>query len=127
MTRWTTLDEFYGLLDLMLTGEEEGPNFILCDVACTVVPSLGRHGSFEAVGEAFALMLVLPGWYVGEHGVPVHILIVGDVQACMDWLPITRADKCAYRAPAPRQVRQDAAHAGGVATPAEDAGSDTRR
>lgn len=95
MTQWAALTEFYGLLDLMLTGDERGPSLVLDDAQCTVGAILGRHGSFEAVSEAFAPMLVFSGWYAGEHGGPVHILIARDVRACMDWLPITRADKCA--------------------------------
>lgn len=83
-----------GLIDLMLTAEEQsGPNFVLNDVHCTVSQIDGRHALLEAVTSDFGLMVVYPGWYAGEHGEPVHIVTVGEHHQCMAWLPIEQADK----------------------------------
>lgn len=87
--------ECLGLLDLMLTGEEHGPIFDLKGVSCSIQPIEGCHGCFEAATSGFGLMVVYPGWYVGGHGLQVRILIVGDTQACLQWLPIAIYEKLA--------------------------------
>lgn len=82
-----------GLIDLMLTGDEHGPSFTLKGVQCSVERIDGRHACFEAVTPTFGLMVIFPDWYAGEHGMPVHIIVVGDTHACLQWLPINPADK----------------------------------
>jgi hypothetical protein len=39
--------------------------------------------------------VIFPGWYAGEHGAPAHVIIMGDAQACMQWLPVEHTDKLA--------------------------------
>jgi hypothetical protein len=90
-----TLTECPGLLDLMLVGDENGRSFILKGVQCSVERIDDHHAYFEAATPDFGLMMIFPGWYAGEHGMPVHILIADDAKACLQWLPIDRADKCA--------------------------------
>jgi len=81
-----------GLIDLMLTGDEHGASFTLNGVQCDVVQVEG-HACFEAVTSDFGLSVIYPGWYAGEHGAPTLIVIVGDIQDCLQWLPIDPADK----------------------------------
>lgn len=95
MTNWTALTEFHGLLDLMLTGEEHGPSFDLKGVQCSFGPIFERHACFEAATSDFGLMVICAGWYGDYSTTPIHLLIVGDHIACMQWLPMKRADKCA--------------------------------
>ena len=87
-----SLTDCPGLIDLMLTGEELGPSFTLNGVQCDVVQVEG-HACFEAVTPDFGLSVIYPGWYAGEHGPPAQIVIVGDIQDCLQWLPIDPADK----------------------------------
>ena len=89
-----------GLIDLMLTGDELGPSFMLNDVQC-VVERVEGHACFEAVSPDFGLSVIYPGWYVGEHGAPAHIIIAGDAHICLRWLPVKRADKLALIAGLP--------------------------
>jgi hypothetical protein len=95
MTDWIALTEFHGLLDLMLGGEQNGPTFTLDGVRCSFGPILGRHACFEAVSPDFGLMVICAGWYGDYSTTPIHLLIVGDHIACMQWLPMKRTDKCA--------------------------------
>lgn len=95
MTDWIALTEFHGLLGLLLTGDEHGPSFDLNGVKCAVADIAGRDARFEAVCSDFGFAAVLPGWYGDYSTTPIHIIIVGDVRACLQWLPISRDDKCA--------------------------------
>ncbi len=89
-----------GLIDLMLTGEELGPNFTFNGVRCAV-ERIEEHAAFEAVTPDFGLSVIYPDWYVGEHGAPAQIVIVGDAHTCLQWLPIERPDKLALIARLP--------------------------
>lgn len=84
--------ECLGLLDLTLTGDEWGPSFNIKGVACSVEQIRG-DAYLEAATPDFGLMVMFPGWYVGGHGLEVRVLIVGDIQACLKWLPIDAAEK----------------------------------
>lgn len=95
MIDWIALTEFHGLLGLLLTGDEHGPSFDLNGVECAVADIEGRHARFEAATPEFGLMAIFPGWYGDYTTTPIHILIVGDTRACLQWLPISRDDKCA--------------------------------
>lgn len=86
------LNDCPGLIDLMLTGEELGPSFTLNGVPCAVERVEG-HACFEAITPDFGLSVIYPGWYAGEHGAPAPVVIVGDIQDCLQWLPINPADK----------------------------------
>ena len=86
------LAECLGLIDLMLTGDEQ--SFDINGVRCSVENFEG-HAYFEAATADFGLMVIIPHWYAGEHGQPAYIIIVGDHHACLQWLPIDRNDKCA--------------------------------
>lgn len=95
MTDWIALDETYGLLGLLLTGDEHGPSLGLNGVECVVGDIDGRRSRFEAVCADFSLVAVMPDWYGDYTTLPIHILIIGDVRACLQWLPISRGNKCA--------------------------------
>ena len=81
-----------GLLDLMLTGDEHGPNFDIKGVACSVEQIRG-DAYLEAATPDFGLIVMFPGWYVGGHGLEVRILIVGDHITCLNWLPMNAGEK----------------------------------
>lgn len=87
-----SLTDCLGFIDLMLTADELGPSFTLNSVQCGVERVEG-HACFEAVTPDFGLSVIYPGWYAGEHGAPAQIVIVGDIQDCLQWLPIDPADK----------------------------------
>tara|TARA_R110000868_G_scaffold411718_1_gene707981 strand:- start:3812 stop:4156 length:345 start_codon:yes stop_codon:yes gene_type:complete len=88
------LTDCLGLIDLMLTGDEHSPHFTLSGVQCAVERIESHHACFEAVTSDFGMIAIFPGWYAGEHEAPVYVLIVGDHQACLQWLPIDRNEKC---------------------------------
>jgi len=92
MTTSIPFTECLGLLDLMLTGDEHGPSFDIRGVACSVEQIRG-DAYLDAATSDFGLMAMFPGWYVGGHGLEVRILIVGDLIACLQWLPIDRSEK----------------------------------
>ncbi len=81
-----------GLLDLMLTGDERGPSFTIRDVQCSVA-EVRRDAYLETVTPDFGLSVIYPGWYAGEHDAPAQIVIVGDIQGCLQWLPIDPSNK----------------------------------
>ena len=94
MTTWTPLDEFYGLLDLILLEADQGRNFTLDGVNCWISETDEGHGLFEAVHPAFGMAALFPGWAAGDHSaMPVHITILGDHLLFMRWLPISRTNK----------------------------------
>lgn len=86
-----SLTDCPGLIDLMLTCDERGQSFTLNGVRCDVVLVEG-HACFEAMAPDFGLLVIYPGWYAGEHGAPAQIVIVGDIQDCLQWLAIDPAD-----------------------------------
>lgn len=81
-----------GLLDLMLTSDERGRSFTIRDVQCSVAEVRG-DAYLEAATPDFGLTVMFQQWYVGGHGLQVHIIIVGDHMACLQWLPIDRSEK----------------------------------
>jgi hypothetical protein len=81
------------LIGLMLSSDEGGEGFDLNGAQCSITKIAGRHSCFEAATADFGFLMVHPGWYSGEHGSAVHILIVGDSLACLRWLPLDQADK----------------------------------
>jgi len=76
----------------MLTGDEHGASFDINGVEC-VVERVGDHATFEAISCDFGLSVVVPGWYVGEHGAPAYVAIVGEAHTCTGWLPLDFTDK----------------------------------
>lgn len=97
----TPLDDYHGLLDLMLNECDRGRKFDLDDVPCEIKEHDG-HGLFIAATSAFGIALTYPRWYRGEvTETPVHIDIVGDHYACFEWLPIDPEDKRAIIARLP--------------------------
>lgn len=89
-----SLTDCPGLIDLMLSGDEHGGSFDINGVQC-MVKRVGDHASFEAITSDFGLVVVVPGWYVGEHGAPPHVAIVGEAHTCTGWLPLDSTDKLA--------------------------------
>src|SRR5688500_12371292 len=97
----TPLDDYHGLLDLMLNEGDRGRAFDLKGVPCRI-DELDGDAMFEAVTPDFGMILIFPGWYAGEAlSPPLHIVIAGDHQACFEWLPIDPADKRAIIARLP--------------------------
>lgn len=86
------LCDFISLIDLMLIGDEQGPSFVLAGVQCTVT-MLDEHAVLEAANTEFALSIIFPGWYSGEHGTPAQIFIDGLAHRCLQWLPMDLAEK----------------------------------
>lgn len=89
-----SLSDCPGLIDLMLTGDELGPSFILKGVGVSV-ERVGNAAYLEAACPDFGLSVIYPGWYAGEHGAPAHVVVVGDPIACTQWLPMKRDDRLA--------------------------------
>jgi len=87
-----SLTDCPSLINLMLTGDQLGASFTLKGVRCDVVQVEG-HACIEAVTPDFGLSVIYPGWYAGEHGAPARVVIVGDIQNCLQWLPIDPVDK----------------------------------
>lgn len=83
-----------GLIDLMLTGDEHRTSFGLNGVGVSV-ERIGDAAYLEAACADFGFLAVYPGWYVGEHGLPAHVVIVGDPIACTQWLPMGQDDRLA--------------------------------
>lgn len=81
-----------GLIDLMLNLEELGSRFILSGVQCAV-ERVEDHIAFEAITPKFGLSVIYPGWYDGQYDALFQIAIIGDTQACLQWLPIDPATK----------------------------------
>lgn len=86
------LVDYPGLIDLMLTGEEHSSTYLLDGVPCSVKRVRG-HAMLEAISPDFGMIVVFPGWYAGEHGAPAHIVVVGEVHTCLQWLPLDRSEK----------------------------------
>jgi len=97
----TSLDHYHCLHWLMLNEAQHGRRFDLNDVACRIDEKDG-NAVFEAANADFGLILLFPGWYVGEVMTPLfQIGIGGDYEACFKWLPINAPDKRAIIARLP--------------------------
>lgn len=87
-----SLVDYPGLIELMLTGEEHSfPN--RSDGVPCAVKRFRDHAILEVTGPDFGLLVVIPGWYAGEHGAPAHIVVAGEVHTCLQWLPLGRSEK----------------------------------
>jgi len=90
------LAECLDLIHLMVVGDDCGPSFDLNGAHCGVERSTDDpHGWFGAEGRDWRFMMAIPDWYAGELGRPIHLSIEGDIQSCLQWLPIDRTDKLA--------------------------------
>ncbi len=83
-----------GLIDLMLTGDEHRTSFGLNGVGVSV-ERIEDAAYLEAACPDFGFLAVYPGWYAGEHGSPVYVVMVGDPIACTQWLPMRHEDRLA--------------------------------
>lgn len=89
----TPLDDYQGLLELMLREADGGRTFLLNDVPCQISERDG-DALFEAVTADFGVALFFPGWYLGGMPkLPVAIGIAGDYEECFRWLPISPGHK----------------------------------
>lgn len=89
----TILDDYHGLLDLVLLEGSLGRKFELNGVPCEIE---NWHGNALLVaGNAeFAIAAVFPLWYLGGcPPYPASTAIVGDPIALFQWLPISPDDK----------------------------------
>lgn len=100
MTTPISLADCPGLIDLMLTGDERGPNFTLSGQPCSV-RRVDDVAVLEVLNGEFGFGLIVPGWTIGEHGQPGYIVIAGEPHLCMQWLPINRDEKKAIIAQLP--------------------------
>lgn len=88
------LTDCLGLIALMLTGDEHRASFGFNGVGVSV-ERIGDTAYLKAACPEFAIAVIYPGWYAGEHGAPAHVIIIGDPIACTRWFPMQREDKLA--------------------------------
>lgn len=86
------IDAQITLMDLFLDAELGLQHFEIKGVPCEVVWQ-GDHAYLMAATPDFEVAVIYPGWCAGEHSTPPIIVIDGEAHSCMQWLPISRADK----------------------------------